>query len=126
MFIVVTYYISETIVCLEYNAYICGMIRMIFILLLLASCSVLNSSKKDTDAMSVEILWPGSEDPMMLDDSTYYNVYDVYRTSYATGHIIHIVKTDCRLEDAVLIDSTVMRVDTLQRKVLFKNINDIR
>ena len=102
------------------------MIRMIFILLLLTSCSVLNSRKKDTDAMSVEILWPGSEDPMMLDDSTYYSVYDVYSTSYATGHTIHIVKTDCRLEDAVLIDSTVVRVDTLQRKVLFKNINDIR
>ena len=99
---------------------------MIFVVLLLTSCGVLNSRKKDTDVMSVSILWPGSEDPMMLDDSTYYNVYDVYSTSYTTGHIIHIVKADSRLEDAVLIDSTVMRVDTLQRKVLFKNINDIR
>ena len=99
---------------------------MIFVMLLLTSCGVLNSRKKDTDVMSVSILWPGSEDPMMLDDSTYYNVYDVYSTSYTTGHIIHIVKANCRLEDAVLIDSTVMRVDTLQRKVLFKNINDIR
>lgn len=106
---------------------------MIFVMLLLTSCSelrelssVLNSRKKDKSVMSVSILWPGSEDPMMLDDSTYYNVYDVYSTSYTTGHIIHIVKADSRLEDAVLIDSTVMRVDTLQRKVLFKNINDIR
>lgn len=87
---------------------------------------MLSSKKKDVDVVSVDILWPGSEDPMMFDDSTYYNVYDVYRTSYATGHIIHIVKTDCRLEDAVLIDSTVVRVDTLQRKVLFRDINDIR
>ena len=101
------------------------MIRMIFVMLLLTSCGVLNSKKKDTDVMSVDILWPGSEDPMMLDDSTYYNVYDVYSTSYTTGHIIHIVKANCRLEDAVLIDGMV-RVDTLQRKVLFKNINDIR
>ena len=104
-----------------------AMARLFFILCLIGtSCGVLSSKKEDADVVSVDILWPGSEDPVMFDDSTYYNVYDVYSSSYATGHIIHIVKADCRLENAVLIDGDVVKVDTLQRRVLFRDIEDIR